>query len=102
MRAISHSVFFLLSDSATFNEDDANFQSFFEKRFHSIHELSDDTDTNEVFRATAQWLINEVFTQHERRKKTQMEIEQGKYEKDFAQDIKDAIAAKYAAQQHDG
>jgi len=83
-------LFFLLSNTTTFSEDDDQFRSFFQKRYDSIDNLR--TKLEETFNATMSWLLGEVFSQPTRRDKTEVEIQQDEFEEEYARDMMDAVA----------
>ena len=87
-------LYFLLSDSATFSEDDDTFRTFFINRWESLDDLRKKVER--LFDATIAWLVGEVFTQDTRKGKTEAEIQQDEFEKQFARELNDAIALESA------
>lgn len=84
-------LFFLLSDSTTFSEDDDRFRSFFEMRLGSLDDLQERLP--DVYGETLTWLRDEVLTRPRLLKtKTAMQIEQDEFEEQYARDFEEAVA----------
>jgi hypothetical protein len=83
-------LFFLLSTSETFSEDDQVFRNFYQKRFDSVENLRDNLEG--VFTATMRWLLGEVFRQDTRGGRTEAEIKQDEFEEGYARDMEEAVA----------
>lgn len=85
-------LYFLLGDSAMFQEDDKDIRIFFEKRYNSIDRIR--RKFPETYKATISWLGDEVFSRPGRQAKTVRQIEQEEFEDQFAQDMAEAQARR--------